>query len=268
MNTAGTILSKLRNKDKVSGEDLAKKLDLSRTAIWKAINTLRDMGYGIDGDHKGYTLVKVPDILYPFELTPLLKTTVIGVQIDHSMSVGSTNEKARQFAEAGWPDGGVIISEKQETGKGRLGRVWSSPPGGIWFSMLLRPRMSPSEAPTLTLAGGVAVAEALANLGFDARLKWPNDILLGDKKVCGILTEMNAEMERINYIIMGIGINANCTSDELPKEVRGRATTLLEVQGSSVDRKRLLVDILTIFEGLYNKGQKEIISRWKKRSST
>jgi BirA family biotin operon repressor/biotin-[acetyl-CoA-carboxylase] ligase len=134
--------------------------------------------------------------------------------------------------------------------------------------LILTPDIRPSDAPTLTLAGGTAVAEALAKNGYDARLKWPNDVLIGEKKVCGILTEMSGEMERIDYIVMGIGINANCKVADLPKEVRSKATTLLEVKGSPVDRKRILADILLAFEGLYSLGPEDIISQWKKRSAT
>lgn len=268
MNTAEEVLKMLRGRTKVSGEDIAEAVGLSRTAIWKAINHLRELGYDIEGDAKGYTLVSAPDILFPYELTPLLKTKYMGRRMEHAMSVGSTNEMVRQLAEAGWPHGGMFVAEQQETGKGRLGRQWVSPKGGIWFSVILRPDLPPSEAPVLTLAGGVAVAEALAVHGFDARLKWPNDILIGEKKVCGILTEMSGEMERIGYIVMGVGLNANFKVDELPKDVRGKATSLLDEKGSPVDRKVLITDILKLLEGLVNKGPKEILTRWKARSAT
>jgi len=268
MNTIESVLGMLRQKQKVSGEAIAKSLKVSRTAVWKAINVLRELGYVIEGDPKGYHLASAPDLLHPFELAPLLKTKVFGSKIEHHMTIGSTNERARELAEQGWPDGSFVVSEAQETGKGRLGREWSSPRGGIWFSLILIPDMRPSEAPILTLAGGTAVAEAMAKNGYDARLKWPNDVLLGEKKVCGILTEMSGEMERIDYIVMGIGINANCKVVDLPKEVRAKATTLLEAKGAPVDRKRLLADILTAFEGLYGLGPEDMISRWKKRSAT
>jgi len=268
MNTAESVLGMLREKDRASGEAIAKTLKISRTAVWKAMNGLRDLGYVVDGDHKGYHLVSVPDLLHPFELRPILRTKTFGKKIEHHMTIGSTNERARELAEEGWPDGSVVVSEAQETGKGRLGRGWSSPRGGIWFSLILTPDMRPNEAPTLTLSGGTAVAEALVKAGFDAKLKWPNDVLIGDKKVCGILTEMSGEMERIDYIVMGIGINANCRVEDLPKEVRAKATTLLEVKGSPVNRKKLFADILLAFEGIYGLGPDEIISRLKKRSAT
>jgi BirA family biotin operon repressor/biotin-[acetyl-CoA-carboxylase] ligase len=268
MNTAESVLGMLREKDKVSGEAIAKALKVSRTAVWKAMNGLRDLGYVVDGDHKGYHLVSAPDLLHPFELRPILRTRSFGKRIEHHMTIGSTNERARELAEEGWPDGSVVVSEAQETGKGRLGRGWSSPRGGIWFSLILTPDLRPNEAPTLTLSGGTVVAEALVKAGFDAKLKWPNDVLIGDKKVCGILTEMSGEMERIDYIVMGIGINANCKVGDLPKEIRAKATTLFEVKGTPVDRKGLFADILLAFEDIYDLGPDEIISRWKKRSAT
>ena len=268
MSTTEAVLGLLRQKQKVSGEAIAKSLKVSRTAIWKAMNSLRELGYNIEGDPKGYHLVSAPDLLHPYEINPLLKTKAFGKKIEHHMTIGSTNERARELAEQGWPDGSFVVSEAQETGKGRLGRAWSSPPGGIWFSLILIPDMRPSEAPTLTLAGGTAVADALTENGFDARLKWPNDVQIGDKKVCGILTEMSGEMERIDYIVMGIGINANCRVADLPKDFRERATTLQEVQGSPVDRKKILVDILKAFEEIYGLGTKDILIRWKERSAT
>ena len=268
MNTTESVLVLLRQKHKVSGEAIAKSLKISRTAVWKAMKSLRELGYIIEGDPKGYHLVSAPDLLHPYELNSILKTKIFGKKIEHHMTIGSTNERARELAEEGWPDGSFVVSEAQETGKGRLGRAWSSPPGGIWFSLILVPDMRPSEAPTLTLAGGTAVANALAENGFDARLKWPNDVLIGDKKVCGILTEMSGEMERIDYIVMGIGINANCKVEDLPKEYRAKATTLQEARGSPVDRKKIFIDILGAFEELYGLSTEDMIIRWKERSST
>jgi len=268
MNTAEAVLDILRGKGKVSGEAIANRLKVSRTAVWKAINTLRDIGYVIEGDAKGYVLTRTPDLLLPQEVTGLLDTKSMGRRVDHHFTIGSTNERARELAEEGWPEGSLVISEVQETGKGRIGRSWVSPKGGIWMSLILRPELRPGDAPVLTLAGGVAVTEALSQLGVQATLKWPNDVLVHEKKVCGILTEMSGEMERVHYVIMGFGLNANFLLDNLPKDIRTRSTTLLKEKGEAVDRKRLVADIMQRFEAIYREPASVIIEKWKRASST
>ena len=186
-----------RAKERVSGEDMARETNVTRNAVWKAINSLRELGYGIEGDAKGYRLLSCPDLLIPFEVGPLLKTRSMGRNIEHHDTIGSTNERARELAEGGAEEGTLVISEVQVGGRGRIGRRWISPKGGVWMSLILRPDIRPRESPVLTLAGGVGVATALRTQGLDATLKWPNDVLVSEKKVCGILTEMSGEMERV-----------------------------------------------------------------------
>jgi BirA family biotin operon repressor/biotin-[acetyl-CoA-carboxylase] ligase len=268
MNTADAILDMLRDKGKVSGEAIANRLKVSRTAVWKAINTLREVGYVIEGDAKGYVLTRTPDLLLPQEVNGLLATKTMGRRIEHHYTIGSTNERARQLAEEGCPEGTLVISEVQETGKGRIGRSWVSPKGGIWMSLVLKPDIRPRDAPVLTLAGGVAVTEALSRIGVQATLKWPNDVLVNERKVCGILTEMSGEMERVHYIVMGFGLNANFPLEDLPSEIRSRSTTLRKEMGEAVERKRLVADIMKGFEAVYGEAPSSIIERWKRASST
>jgi BirA family biotin operon repressor/biotin-[acetyl-CoA-carboxylase] ligase len=268
MNTAEAVLDMLRGKGKVSGEAIANMLKLSRTAVWKAINNLRDIGYVIEGDAKGYVLTEAPDLLLPQEISGLLGTKAMGRRIDHHFTIGSTNERARELAEEGWPEGSLVISEVQETGKGRIGRNWVSPKGGIWMSLVLRPELRPGDAPVLTLAGGVAVTQALSELGVQATLKWPNDVLVHEKKVCGILSEMSGEMERVHYIVVGFGLNANFPLEDLPEDIRTRSTTLLEERGKAIDRKGLVAGIMKRFEDIYMQPTAAIIEKWKWASST
>lgn len=269
MSTAEAVLRILRKGKRVSGEAIAKELKVSRNAIWKAMNSLRELGYGIDGDAKGYSLNSIPDLLLPFELAEALSTKFMGRNIEHHRTIGSTNERARELAEEGAPEGTIVVSEEQKVGKGRLGREWVSPEGGIWMSLVLRPEVHPSEAPVLTLCGGVAVATAIRGIGLEATLKWPNDVLVQDLKVCGLLTEMSGDMDRVTYIVMGFGVNANFRSSDLPEPVRAQATTLLDARGSPVDRKALVSSILAEFESLYLKGGTgAIIERWKDLTST
>lgn len=269
MNTAEAVLCMLRDGKRVSGEAIATKLKVSRTAVWKAIGRLRKTGYTIEGDAKGYILREVPDLLLPFEISNALLTKVLGKDVEHHMTIGSTNERARELAEEGRPEGTLVISEVQEGGKGRLGRSWASPEGGIWMSLILRPGLHPNETAVLTLAAGVAVAEALRQQGLEATLKWPNDILIDGRKVCGLLAEMSGDMDRVDYMVIGFGINANFPVKKLPRAIREQVTTLEDVQGSPVDRRSLAVSILKTFEGLYlSSDPGAIIGRWKGLAST
>jgi BirA family biotin operon repressor/biotin-[acetyl-CoA-carboxylase] ligase len=268
MSTAEHVLEILKGKEKVSGEAIAKDLNVSRTAVWKAINTLRETGYEIEGDAKGYRLVSVPDLMLPQEIDQLLTTRLMGRAIEHHYTIGSTNERARELAEQGRPEGTLVVSEEQRTGKGRIGRAWVSPKDGIWMSLVLRPELRPSETTVLTLAAGVAVAETLSKEGFEPTLKWPNDVLIDGKKVTGLLSELSGEMERVHYIIIGFGLNANFELAKLPKEIRSRTTTLLEERGVPVDRRKIIAYVMEAFEVLYEGPRDAIIEGWRKWSST
>lgn len=248
-----TLLMLKKSKDDfISGEKISDELGISRTAVWKHINTLREEGYKIESMPKnGYKLLSCPDVLTLEEIEEYLTTDFIGRNIHYFGSIGSTNIKAKEIAmEEG--EGTVIIAEEQTRGKGRLGRDWVSPKGkGIWMSIILKPQMPPSEVAKLTLIGAAAVNQGLKQIGLKSHIKWPNDIIIHGKKVCGILTEMSCELNIINYVIMGIGINVNLGEEDLSQVLASKATSLKEITGIDIDRKRLLAMVLNHFEDLY-----------------
>ena len=248
------LLQLLRASEQfLSGEELSRKLGVTRTAIWKKIEQLRTEGYEIESiTRKGYRLRKAPDILTETEIRIHLTPGTFGASLTALQTVDSTNNEARRLAEKGAPHGSVVVSEEQTGGKGRLGRQWVSPPGsGIWFSVLLRPQALPEEITGITLLSAVAVCRAIRKkTGLDAKIKWPNDVVIGTKKVCGILTELSAEWERVHYLIVGIGVNVNQSA--FPPELSERATSLsLETDRPVVERAVLLCTILEEFERLY-----------------
>lgn len=251
-NMKEEILRRLRGGDGyVSGEELSEKLEVSRTAVWKNINALREAGYKIESvTNRGYRLLSRPDIISEEEIASGLKTKVLAQNIYCSQSVDSTNEEAKRQALRGAPDGSLFIAEEQLDGKGRLGRNWASPAGtGLWFSVLLRPQSLPGQVTLLTLLAGMAVCRAIhARTGCTAGIKWPNDVVIGSKKVCGILTEMAAEMERVNYVVVGIGVNVNI--EQFPDELKIKATSLRLETGSPVARAAFLQEILLELESL------------------
>lgn len=260
----------------VSGEDISHQLKVSRTAIWKHIQSLRKAGYLIDSSPRhGYRLRAVPDILYPEEVQNGLSTKFMGHRIFHYHCLQSTNETARVLAEKGAEKGTIILSEEQLNGRGRLGRNWVSPYGrGIWMSIILKPTISPIETSQLTLVAGVAVTESIRGLtGLPALIKWPNDILINNKKVCGILTESKVEIDVVHYVIIGIGINVNLDKSNFPEDIRAKATSLkIENGGNSISRVALLQQVLSNFEHYYLQYLKEgfgtIRHQWKKYSIT
>ena len=253
------ILQNLRgNGGFLSGEELSGRLRKSRTAVWKGIEALRRDGYEIDSaTNRGYRLVSCPDRYFPEEIAAGLETETLGRTAYCCESVDSTNEEAKRRALQGVPDGSLFVAEQQTGGKGRLGRGWLSPAGtGIWFSVLLRPGggrqpdglcLLPRQVSATTLLAGEAVCAAVrVRTACAASIKWPNDVLVGTRKVCGILTEMSAEVERVEFVVVGIGINANNAS--FPEELRQKATSLRIEQGEPVRRVSLLQEILRRFE--------------------
>lgn len=231
------ILSLLRNADGyVSGEELSKKLGVSRTAVWKNINLLREEGYIINSlTNKGYKLEKSPDVLDENIIADGLKISSVGTKIKVMKTVDSTNEEAKRLANNGAESGLIVAAEEQTAGKGRLGRVWKSDNGGIYFTLLIRPELPPSAIASITLASGYAVCLAIRNYTeCDAKIKWPNDVIIGNKKVCGILTEMAAQSDQIDYVAIGIGMNVNHT--EFPDEISKKATSLRIETGEKIDR--------------------------------
>lgn len=247
------ILNILRkSKDEyISGERLSEELGITRAGIWKHIKSLKEAGYVIESiSNRGYKLISTPDIIDSEEILPLLTTKYIGRNFIHFDEVDSTNVQCRRACSNNPIEGMVVAAEEQTSGKGRLGRSWISPKGtGIWMSIVLKPNISPMVAPRATLIGAAAVYTALKDMGISVGIKWPNDIVINGKKICGILTEMNAEIERVNYVIMGIGINVNMES--FPDELKEKATSLKNELGNEVDRKKLVANILNNFEVFY-----------------
>lgn len=236
----------------ISGQELCQKFGVSRTAVWKHIKALKEEGYVIDSvSNKGYKLVRCPDVLTAEDIKSSLSTTWLGRTVKVMKTVDSTNLEAKRLAEAGASHGTLVTAEEQTSGKGRRGRSWISVPGqGVWMSFVLRPDIELENSSMLTLVAALAVEKGIKDAaGIDGRIKWPNDVLVNGKKVCGILTELSAQMDELNYIVVGIGINANIA--QFPEEVRDKATSLLAETGETVDRTRLLCQVLKHFEHDY-----------------
>lgn len=234
----------------ISGEELSKKLGISRTAIWKHINALKQEGYNIESvNKKGYRLVDSPnDLLNPQNIYHNLKSDFIGKNIIHLETVDSTNNYLKKIGNE-VEEGTVVISEEQTSGKGRWGRTWSSKAGeGIWMSMILKPKIEPNKAPFITLIAGAAIVKALNNLKVKATIKWPNDVIINNKKISGILTELSAEIERVNYVIVGMGINVKQMDFE--GELKDKATSLYK-EDYNLSRIDIVTEIIQEFEKLY-----------------
>ncbi len=234
----------------VSGESLCEILGVSRTAVWKHIETLRSLGYVIEAfPHRGYRLVEAPDKLLAEELSHALQTKVIGKAIFFHEIVSSTNDLAYALAEKGAGEGAVVVADEQTKGKGRLGRTWMSPKGsGVYLSVILRPALSPQSVPKVTLFAALAAARAVRKItGVTAQIRWPNDLLIGGKKIAGVLTEMSGEQDRVHFVIVGIGINVNTSAERIPKE----GTSLKIETGKEVSRIMLTRALLEELDALY-----------------
>lgn len=269
-----SILKFLKDSDGfVSGEDISSSLGVSRTAVWKHINELKQEGYVIESSsRKGYKLIESPDRLTKQELMPFLNTRYVGRHIVYFDSIGSTNDEARKIASKGSKEGLVVIAEEQTSGRGRMGRKWTTPKyQAIAFSVVIMPKIKPEESPGITLVMGTAVCRAIREVcSLDAGIKWPNDIIINNKKVCGILTELSAEIDAVNYIIIGVGINANV--ERFPEEIKEIATSIYLESGRKVSRKELISKVFLEFENLYEdykiNGLKNIIDEFKSYSVT
>lgn len=238
----------------VSGQNLCSRLNVSRTAVWKVIRQLQEEGYQIEAvRNKGYRLVQAADVMTEAEIGSRLKAGWIGKKLVYFYETDSTNLQARKLAQAGCPDGTLVVSDCQTAGKGRRGRSWSSPHGSsIYMSFVLRPSLPPYCASAVTLIAGLAVTDAVCReTGLPAGIKWPNDVVVNGKKICGILTEMSAELENIHYIVTGIGINVN--QQDFPDEIAAAATSLRLESGKSWNRSALTSSIVSAFEGYYVK---------------
>jgi BirA family biotin operon repressor/biotin-[acetyl-CoA-carboxylase] ligase len=258
----------------VSGEKLAKDLRVSHSTLVRWIEKLRAAGIEIRGElFTGYRLVRLPDVLLPQLIRPRLHTRIIGRTLYHFYDVDSTNSFAARLIAHGRkvPEGTVIIAETQTAGRGRLGRSWHSlREAGIYFSMVLFPEAPPSLAPLFTLATAVAMHNAVERYtGLDIDIKWPNDLLTGQKKICGILSEIQAEVDLVKTMIIGVGLNAN--HEELPEDIASRATSLRIASGRIQSRLEILLEFFEEFETIYmdfeRKGPRSIVDQWTRFSS-
>lgn len=270
---AGTILRLFRTeKGYISGQYLSRELGVSRTAVWKHISALRNSGYSIEATpSRGYRLVSSPDTIDQHELRTHLDSTRVGSQLEFIKLTGSTNADAFRLAENGAIEGTVVLADSQTGGKGRRGRLWSSPAGvNLYCSVILRPAIMPHEAPQLTFLSAVAVARAIElTTRLTPEIKWPNDLLISGKKVAGLLNEMSAETDGINFVILGIGVNLNMTADQFPQDLRHPATSLLLESGTRVDRSRFTGTMLNELDRLYTEflahGFGPVREEWQQR---
>ena len=249
------ILRLLRNADGyISGQELCNRFGVSRTAVWKAINQLKEAGYEIEAQqNKGYRLMAAPDLMTEAEIKSLMHTEWVAKEVLYFDTIDSTNTKAQELAEKGYPSGTLVVADKQESGKGRRGRSWVSPSGtGIFMTLMIKPDINPNNASMLTLVAALAVAKAITSVtGEEALIKWPNDIVINGKKVCGILTEMNAQFDYINHIVVGIGINVH--NESFPEEISQMASSLMiEAGGKRFHRAQIIAETMSYFEQYYD----------------
>jgi len=266
------ILEYLKKENEyLSGDEIAGRLGISRQGLWKHIQDLKDLGYDIVAvPHLGYRLESSPDRLFALEIAHGLNTKFIAKKIHYFDYLVSTMDMAMQLGMKLAPHGTLVLAESQTKGRGRLGRSWFSPKyKGIYLSLILRPKISPSASPVLTLLSAVSICEAIKNIaGLDAQIKWPNDVFICNKKIAGILTEMNAEVDKVNFVVIGIGLNVN--NDK--KSLIAQATSLKEQAGQPLSRVLLLQELLRRIESNYSlledKGSQAIIDKWRNFSLT
>ena len=243
----------------VGGPQIAEDLGVSRAAVWKHVEALRAAGFEIDSAGAGYDLAGVPEFGGP--------AVEFGLdapyEVEYHETIDSTNARARDLAVDGRANV-VVLADAQTGGRGRLDRAWSSPSGGIWLSILIRPDVPPTQAPAYTLAAAAATARAVREAGVNASIKWPNDVLVGDRKLAGILTEMEGEADRVSWLVVGIGINANVDAADLPTD---RPVTTVREEVGDVDRRELTQSLLAAFHELTVDLQ-QVLPAWRKLSST
>ena len=241
----------------MSGAEIARVAGLTRAAIWKQVEELRTRGYTVDAQpHRGYRLIDGPDRPYPEEVQEGLATEVFGRRALYLKTASSTNDEAKRLGAAGWPEGAVIVAEEQTAGRGRLGRRWSSAAGGLWFSLIARPALALANLGPLTIVAAVALCRAiLAETGAKPAIKWPNDLVLGGRKLAGILAEASGELGRAELVVLGLGLNVNQSAADFPPELRMRATSLRLCLGREVRRLPILRAFLAAFEELYLGGR-------------
>ncbi|SDI98632.1 biotin--[acetyl-CoA-carboxylase] ligase [Salimicrobium halophilum] len=270
----GSTKSKLiqlfkEQEDYLSGQRLAERLNVSRTAVWKNIKELEKEGFVFESlKWKGYKLLESPVSISPSEVQQSLDTIELGKKLFYFKEVTSTQERVHALAKEGYPHGTVVLAGEQTAGKGRRKREWSSLKGkGMWMSLLLRPPFPPAKAPQLTLVAATTVVQVLREFGVTAKIKWPNDIMIGDRKVCGILTEMQAEQDWIDYLVLGIGLNVNQNETEMPGELKKKATSLYIETGVESAIEDIVSCLLNRFEvelgRFYDKGFLPFQQEWQ-----
>ena len=255
----------------VSGAEISRALGVSRTAVWKQVEHLRSLGYRIEAvTARGYRLHESPDLLLPAELQIDLNTEIVGRKLIYFAETDSTNDRAHELAKGGAVEGTVVIADAQRAGKGRMGRRWESPAGvNLYASVILRPPIAPRHAPQLTFLSAAAVARAIAEVtDLKPTVKWPNDVLLEGRKVAGLLNELDAETERIHYLVLGIGVNVNMRQEQFPDDLRYPASSLALACGGELPRllfARTLLNQLDLLYGEYRKqGFAPILQAWQK----
>jgi len=264
------ILEILDKNNYVSGEKIAEKLGVSRTAVWKQISTLKDMGYKINSvKNKGYKLLYRPDKPFDFEINKDIDTKVIGKKIEYFKSISSTNSYIKKNIEKKFSEGTIFVTDIQTDGRGRKNRSWSSKKGGLWFSVVLYPDVSPNQGILITMAASISIYHAINEItGIKPTIKWPNDLLINNKKICGILTEFDAETDKINYAIVGIGINVN---NHIDKSLKNIATSIKEENNGTIQKVELLKEIIVNFDKYYldikNQKNENIRKEWLKYSN-
>jgi BirA family biotin operon repressor/biotin-[acetyl-CoA-carboxylase] ligase len=267
-DTRNQVLDALA-EEPVTGPALADRLGVSRAAVWKQVETLREAGFGVASTGDGYELREVPEfggaaVEYGLEAP---------FEVEYHDTVPSTNDRARELAAAGEADV-VVLADAQTGGKGRLNREWASPSGGVWLSILVRPDVPPAHAPAFTLAAAVATTRAAREAGVDAAIKWPNDLLVSggeggdgstrEQKLAGILTEMEGEADRVSWLVVGVGVNANVDPGELPGE---QPATSIRATVGDVDRRLFTQRLLEEFHGL-REGLAGVVDAWREHAST
>lgn len=238
----------------ISTKQISEELGIHPYVLHQLVKELRRWGFKISSEKgKGYRLLEIPDFLLPGKIKRNLKTKLLGKEVLCYRTIGSTNNLAFRLAESGAPEGTLIVADEQTKGRGRMGRNWYSPPKlGLWMSLILRPDIPPSKAPSLSICAGLALAQAIGEItGLDAKTKWPNDCLLNGRKVGGVLLELSAELDRINFMIAGIGVNVNHQFNDFPKNLSAIATSLRIELGKEVPRIKLLTSFLERFESIY-----------------
>lgn len=278
MSIDAQILKALRNAadGSVSGVELSQKLGLSRAAVWARVSDLRTLGYQIEAQpHTGYRLISSPDLLHADDLLSRLgKVETIGRDIRVFQETTSTSDIIEKLARDGVDEGIVVFAEAQTKGRGRLGRKWISPAGkGLWFSILLRPSILLQETTQLTVACGVALRRAIeSETGLQATIKWPNDIIVHGKKAAGILTELKAELDRVAYAMVGIGVDVNLTAQDFSTDLRKTATSLKLEAGAHIGRSALAVRILQELDSDYRRIREgdfeRVADEWEKHCAT